>query len=632
MKILLIHSDYLEFEAKQKTKIAENTDVLQGKMDECLTAFMAVEKEDEENPENVIKNTINEIIKTAENLKVNNIVVYPYAHLSSDLSSPKVAKDVLKGIEEELKEKNYNVLKAPFGWYKAFKISCKGHPLSELSRKITAEMEEKEEEKGEKKETEKSKFYLLNGETKELIELNEKNVKKLEDKGLKALAMHEMGIKHEKKGKKGKETEPPHVKFITEKEICDYEPSSDAGHFRWYPKGKLIRDLLQDYVYNMVVENNGMPVETPVMYDLGNKAIREHADKFGERQYRFKQGSKDLMLRFAACFGQFMMKKDMYILPKHLPLKLYELSTYSFRYEQRGELVGLKRLRAFTMPDMHTVCLDIKQAMEEFENQFWMCLKTGDDLNTPYSVIFRYTQDFFDENKEWFFKIAKEYKEKYGKDVILELLPKRKHYWVGKVDMAVIDSFGRPIENPTVQIDVESAKRFNIVVHEGNEKVHPIILHCSPTGSIERVLCGLLEKASMDADAGVPPMLPVWLSPIQVRVIPVSDAHKDYALNVAKKLRENNIRADYDDREESVGKKIRNAGKDWIPYVVVIGDEEVENNALTITVREKSTLKKPVKEKMTIDELIEKIKEESKGFPYRPLSLPLYCSLQPIFR
>jgi len=316
-------------------------------------------------------------------------------------------------------------------------------------------MEEKEE-KEEKKEAEKSKFYLLNGETKELIELNEKNVKKLEDEGLKALAMHEMGIKHEKKSK---ETEPPHVKFITEKEICDYESSSDAGHFRWYPKGKLIRDLLQDYVYNMVVENNGMPVETPVMYDLGNKAIREHADKFGERQYRFKQGSKDLMLRFAACFGQFMMKKDMYILPKHLPLKLYELSTYSFRYEQRGELVGLKRLRAFTMPDMHTVCLDIKQAMEEFENQFWMCLKTDDDLNTPYSVIFRYTQDFFDENKEWFFKIAKDYKEKYGKDVILELLPERKHYWVGKVDMAVIDSFGRPIENPTVQIDVESAKR-----------------------------------------------------------------------------------------------------------------------------------------------------------------------------
>lgn len=630
MKVLLIHSDYLEFEAKQKTKIAEDTDILNGKMEECLTVFMAVEKEDEENPQNVIDNTVDEIIKTAENLKINNVVVYPYAHLSSELSAPKVAKEVLQKIEEELKQKNYSVLRAPFGWYKSFKISCKGHPLSELSRKITTE---REVEKGETevKDRLKNKFYLLNGEKGEegLMELNEKNVKKLKDKGLKSVAMHEMGIKH---GGKEKDIEPPHVKFITEKEICDYEPSSDAGHFRWYPKGKLIRDLLQDYVYNMVVENNGMPVETPVMYDLGNKAIKEHADKFGERQYRFKQGNKDLMLRFAACFGQFMMKKDMYILPKHLPLKLYELSTYSFRYEQRGELVGLKRLRGFTMPDMHTVCKDTKQTIEEFENQFWMCLKTGDDLNTPYSTIFRFTEDFFEENKEWFFKVAKEYKEKYEKDVILELIPERKHYWVGKVDMAVIDSFGRPIENPTVQIDVESAKRFNIVVHEGNEKTYPIILHCSPTGSIERVLCGLLEKASLDADAGAPPMLPVWLSPIQARVIPVADAHSEYALSIAKKLRENGIRADFDDREESVGKKIRNAGKDWVPFVVVIGDNEVENDILTITVREKSTLKKPVKENLTVEELIEKIKEETKGFPYRPLSLPLYCSLQPIFR
>lgn len=101
-------------------------------------------------------------------------------------------------------------------------------------------------------------------------------------------------------------------------------------------KGKLMRDLLADYVYNLVVNMGAMPVETPIMYDLGNPAIREHADKFGERQYRFRQGNKELMLRFAACFGQFMMKKDMYLLPRYLPLKLYELSTYSFRYEQRG--------------------------------------------------------------------------------------------------------------------------------------------------------------------------------------------------------------------------------------------------------------------------------------------------------
>ncbi|XRO76637.1 threonine--tRNA ligase [Methanocaldococcus sp. 10A] len=619
MKMLLIHSDYLEFEAKQKTKIAEETKNLKGKLEECLACFIAVEREDENNPKGTAIGAVEEIEKVANQLKVNNIVVYPYAHLSSDLSSPETAIKVLKDIESILKEKGYNVLRAPFGWYKAFKISCKGHPLSELSRKIVAKEEKKE--KGEE-----SKFYLLNPKTEEAVELSEENINIIKDEALLALAKHELGVKENKE-----HDEPPHVKFIKEKDICSYEEASDPGHFRWYPKGKLIRDLLADYVYNMVVRLGAMPVETPIMYDLGNPAIREHADKFGERQYRFRQGNRELMLRFAACFGQFMMKKDMYLLPRYLPLKLYELSTYSFRYEQRGELVGLKRLRAFTMPDMHTVCLDLKQAMEEFEKQFWECLKTGDDLNLSYSVIFRFTKDFFDEHRDWFFKIVKEYKNKYGKDVILEILPKRKHYWVGKVDIAVIDSLGRPIENPTVQIDVESAKRFDIKVHTNEGEAYPIILHCSPTGSIERVLCGLLEKAAIEAKEGKAPMLPVWLSPIQVRVIPVADRHYDYALKVAEKLRENNIRADFDDREDRVSKKIRNAGSEWIPYVVVIGDEEMESGKLTVTIREKSTLKKPYKEKMTLDELIERIKKETAGYPYRPLPLPIRCSLQPKF-
>ncbi|WP_457611892.1 threonine--tRNA ligase [Methanocaldococcus sp.] len=610
MRMLLIHSDYLEFEAKEKTKIAEDTEILRGRMDECLSCFIAVEREDESNINGIVKKAVEEIEKVAEQLKVKNIVIYPYAHLSSDLSSPEVALKVLKSIEEKLKEK-YSVLRAPFGWYKAFKLSCKGHPLSELSRKIVPEEEE------EKKEEIESKFYLLKGE--KLIEINKDNLDVIDNENLRLLAKYELGIK-ESSGK-----EPKHIKIIREKEICSYEEASDLGHFRWYPKGKLIRDLIADYVYDLVVKEGAMPVETPVMYDLNNKAIREHADKFGERQYRFRQGNKELMLRFAACFGQFMIKKDMYLLPKYLPLKLYELSTYSFRYEQSGELVGLKRLRAFTMPDMHTVCLDLKQAMEEFEKQFWMCLKTEKDLELDYYVIFRFTEDFFNEHKEWFLKIAKEYKDKYNKDLILEILPKRKHYWVGKVDIAVIDSLGRPIENPTVQIDVESSKRFNIKVHTNEGDIYPILLHCSPTGSIERVICALLER-----DMPLP-YLPLWLSPIQVRVIPVSEKYNDYAENIVRELNKNNIRADLDDRDLRVGKKIREAGKDWIPYVAVVGEDEVKNNILTVTIREKSTLKRPYKVKMSLEELIKEVKEKTKDKPFRPLVLPYKLSIQPKF-
>ena len=118
-----------------------------------------------------------------------------------------------------------------------------------------------------------------------------------------------------------------------------------------------------------------MPVETPIMYDLKDEAIRVHAEKFGERQYRLQTKSKELMLRYACCFGAFRILADIFITWKNLPLSIYELSTYSFRLEKSGEVVGLKRLRGFTMPDLHTVCADLEQSMQEFNNQIIMCIK-----------------------------------------------------------------------------------------------------------------------------------------------------------------------------------------------------------------------------------------------------------------
>jgi len=103
------------------------------------------------------------------------------------------------------------------------------------------------------------------------------------------------------------------------KELVDYEPASDVGCLRWMPKGKLVRDLLADYVLALVLPYGATPVETPVMYDLGDKAICEHAAKFGERQYRFKSNNRNMMLRFAACFGMFSIMRDMHISKNTLP-------------------------------------------------------------------------------------------------------------------------------------------------------------------------------------------------------------------------------------------------------------------------------------------------------------------------
>ena len=598
MRILLIHSDYLNYNVKNKTPVAEEIEDAkkQGAFDESLVVFTAVEKDDENNPQGIVKNLVKEVIKTNDQVKAENIVLYPYAHLSSSLSSPKVAVQVLKDAEEALDAEGLNVKSVPFGWYKAFEISCKGHPLSELSRTITAE--EEDEEEVEKK---PSSWSILDGD--KIIDIDDF---KFENDQLEKLVSYELGTGASDAG------EPPHVKLMREKELCDYESASDVGNLKWFPKGRLVRDLLADYVYNLVVDQGAMPIETPIFYDLDNEAINVHAAKFGERQYR-TDTKKNLMLRFACCFGAFRVMADPFITWKNLPAKLYELSTYSFRFEKKGEVVGLKRLRAFTMPDFHSFCADMNSTLEEFSKQTDMCIQTGVDLDVNYEIIFRATKDFYDENKEWMYSIGK----KIGKPVLLEILPERKHYWSCKIDFAAIDYLGRPIENPTVQIDVESGKRFDITyLGEDGKEHYPTILHCSPTGSIERVICSLLEKTAIELDEKAP-MLPTWLSPIEVRIITVGEDHKDFANELYDKINAENIRVDVDDRDESVGKKIRNAATEWIPYIFVVGDNEKESGVFSVTVRESGE-----KVDMTVDELIKEVLDKTKGMPYRGLPLP----------
>lgn len=598
MRILLIHSDYLNYNVKNKTPVAEEIEDAkkQGAFDESLVVFTAVEKDDENNPQGIVKNLVKEVIKTNDQVKAENIVLYPYAHLSSSLSSPKVAVQVLKDAEEALDAEGLNVKRVPFGWYKAFEISCKGHPLSELSRTITAE--EEDEEEVEKK---PSSWSILDGD--KIIDIDDF---KFENDQLEKLVSYELGTGASDAG------EPPHVKLMREKELCDYESASDVGNLKWFPKGRLVRDLLADYVYNLVVDQGAMPIETPIFYDLDNEAINVHAAKFGERQYR-TDTKKNLMLRFACCFGAFRVMADPFITWKNLPAKLYELSTYSFRFEKKGEVVGLKRLRAFTMPDFHSFCVDMESTLEEFSKQTDMCIQTGVDLDVNYEIIFRATKDFYDENKDWMYSIGK----KIGKPVLLEILPERKHYWSCKIDFAAIDYLGRPIENPTVQIDVESGKRFDITyLGEDGKEHYPTILHCSPTGSIERVICSLLEKTAIELDEKAP-MLPTWLSPIEVRIITVGEDHKDFANELYDKINAENIRVDVDDRDESVGKKIRNAATEWIPYIFVVGDNEKESGVFSVTVRETGE-----KVDMTVDELIKEVLDKTKGMPYRGLPLP----------
>jgi threonyl-tRNA synthetase len=630
MQLLFIHADYIEYEAKSKTRVAEDiaAERRNERIEEPLVAFIAVERGDEQNPSYVVEKAADEALSIAGQVKAERIVLYPYAHLSSELASPETSVEILRGLEEVLLARDVEVTRAPFGWYKSFTLRCKGHPLSELSRKIkalegadakeaatrTTEVEQKSKAL-EAEEKAISHFFFTDGQGNLVgtddFEFEDK------DENLRKFFLYE--------SEKRREVDriPPHVELMKRLEIADYEPSSDPGNMRFYPKGKFIKSLLEDYVRDSVAEYGAVEVETPIMYSALHPSLKDYLERFPARQYSMlgKGGKPDLFLRFAACFGQFLMSTEMSISYKNLPLKVFELAS-SFRKEKRGELVGLRRLRKFTMPDMHTLCRDMNEAVAEFEKQYGFCMHILSEIGfspNDYEVALRFTKEFYDEgtNKALIDRLA----GLAGKPVLIEQWDQRFFYFVLKFEFNFVDALGKASALSTVQIDVENAERYGIAYTDTDgARKRPIILHCSPSGAIERCIYALLEKAHLEKEAGILPMLPLWLSPTQVRLIPVAERHLDYIESILPELK-GRIRVDVDDRDETVSKKIRDAGREWIPYVAVVGDKEVESHTLNVTIRVESSKKQQKKVEMTASELKALIEAALIDKPFRPLPL-----------
>ena len=619
MKLLLIHSDFIEYEVKQKAiPHPEDTTTMKDRMDEALVVFIAVEKVDESSPVQAVDEAAREIISTAEQLKVNNIMLYPYAHLSSDLAGAKAGKEILVSLEQAVKQGPFTVKRSPFGWYKGFTIKCKGDPLSELSKEIIPG----EEKKAVEKEKEIVSEWCILTPAGDLVP-----AEKFDFTGHEELRLL---YEYESTGTRKIVGEPPHVRMMQSLELVDYEPASDSGNFRWYPKGRLIKGLLEQHINNMVRDIGGMQVETPIMYDMEHPALGEYVKKFPARQYTVKS-DKEFFLRFAACFGQYMIAHDMTISYRNLPLRLYELTHYSFRREQSGEVSGLKRLRAFTMPDLHTFCADLPQATEEFKRQFSTAMRWMGYLKLDSEVALRFVKEFYDKNKE----LAKDLATLAGKPVLVELWSERYYYFVMKFEFNIIDSMKKASALSTVQIDVENAKRFDITyADEKGEKQYPYILHTSISGSIDRNVYALLEREAIKMSQGKKPMLPLWLSPTQVRFIPVADEFTPDCERFVDELTKISpfyfIRADIDDREESVSRKIRDAEKEWVPFIVVVGEKERTEKVVTPRVRipELGQGDKPY----SMQQLHELIISQTKEFPQQKLPVNLYVSKRPKFK
>jgi threonyl-tRNA synthetase len=623
MRILQLHSNFIVYKPVEKEiSIAEEAEKKENRVEEVVVLFIAVEEGDNKA---LAQKAIDDTRAFLGKQKINRILIYPFAHLSSNLSKPSEALKLIKDMETYAKAKGIETYRAPFGWNKQFTISIKGHPLAEQSRfyaPVTAEAEPKKEEgvseavKAEEKL--KSFWHILQPDGK---------LVPVEDFKFKGHGNLEKFANYEIAKVRASQQMPPHVTLMKRLEIADYEQGSDPGNIRWYPKGRLIKSLLEQYVTARMIAYGAMEVETPIMYDFNHPSLADYLNRFPARQYLLKSEDKELFLRFAACFGQFLMMHDTQFSYRQMPLKLYELTRYSFRREKSGEVVGLRRLRAFTMPDCHAFCTDIEQAKQEFKTRFDLCLSVLNDIGLSkddYEVAIRFSKDFYEEHKDFITEVAKN----FGKPLLSEVWTERFFYFILKWEANFVDNQDKAAALSTDQIDVENAKRYEITyVDEKGEKKYPLILHCSPSGAIERCVYALLEKAYREQQKGTLPMLPLWLSPTQVRIIPMSDQFIGKVEEIAKQIAEHCIRVDIDDRVSTLQKRVREAETEWVPYVIVVGQRELDSGVLAVRDRENHGKV----QNMTIEELIAKVVGKLEGKPFKPLPLPLKLSKRPQF-
>ncbi|MCZ6582423.1 MAG: threonine--tRNA ligase [Thaumarchaeota archaeon] len=611
MRILQLHCDKIEYTPTEKEiKSAEETDLATKKFDEIVVAFVAVEEGDDSS---VAKKAIQEISESMNKVGCKKLLLYPYAHLSSKLASPNSALNVLK--EMQSLAQGLDVSRAPFGWTKSFMIQVKGHPLAETSKIITAKDEDETSEAVKAESKIKSFWHIM---TPDGIMHDFKDFDFSKHKQLEALS------KYESDKKRSVDESSPHVKLMKKMAIADYEPASDSGNLRFYPNGRLIKSLIENYVSEKIREYGGIEVETPIMYDSHHPSMESYFNRFPARHYSINAEGKHLFLRFSACFGQFLMANDFQMSYRNMPVRLYEITRYSFRREQSGELVGLRRLRAFTMPDCHAFCKDMDQAIEEFRKRFELSRQVILGLGLEESDVemaIRFTEDFYKQNKS----LIQELVKKIGKPVLVEMWKEKFFYFILKWEFNFIDNLGKASALSTDQIDVENGKRYNIeYTDENNIPQNPIILHNSPSGAVERIIYALLEKAAADIKKGKKPEFPLWLAPTQVRIISVKPEFFNYCEGLADKISSSDIRVDIDERNESVSKRIRDSETEWIRYTLVVGEKEINSEKLNVRDRKTGEVRE-----LVFDEFIGEVKNETKNKPFLPLNMTRRLSLRP---
>lgn len=370
----------------------------------------------------------------------------------------------------------------------------------------------------------------------------------------------------------------------------------------WTPKGTIIRHQLDQFVWELRSKHGYQKVEIPHLTKKDLYETSGHWDKFKEDLFRVttREGHEFAMKPMNCPHHTQIFARHPHSY-RDMPQR-YANTTMCYRDEQSGELNGLSRVRAFAQDDAHVFCRET-QVKEEFV-KIWDIIMTfygsfGFDLKKIRLSLHDPAQPekYLGDKARW----------KFAEDTLREIAKEKgaitfdgvgeAAFYGPKIDFMAEDSLGREWQVATIQLDMNMPERFDLTcVNEKGEKERIVMIHAAIMGSLERFMSVILEHTQGS--------LPLWLSPVQVKVLPIGENHFSYANEVMNKLKENNIRAEIDESNESLGKKVRNAKTDKVFYTLVIGDKEVADQAVSVEGREEKIGTLP------IDEFIERVKEE----------------------
>ncbi|MEQ9308982.1 MAG: threonine--tRNA ligase [Balneolaceae bacterium] len=346
----------------------------------------------------------------------------------------------------------------------------------------------------------------------------------------------------------------------------------------WLPNGTLLRRTLEAFLRNEQVKRGYKEVITPHIGNLELYKTSGHYPYYQDSQYNpIEVDDEEYMLKPMNCPHHHRIYSSDLRSYRDLPYRLAEFGTV-YRYEQSGELSGLSRVRGFTQDDAHIYCTH-NQLKDEIKNTIELTQFVFSTFGMPVDIRLSFRDDNDEKyggNMEYWERAQQEIQEVADEMELDYFIALGEASFYGpKIDFIIRDAIGRKWQLGTVQVDYVMPERFDLTyVGSDNEKHRPVIIHRAPFGSMERFTSILIEHFAGD--------FPVWLSPEQVRILPISDGQNEYAHNCASKLRDIGVRLSVDDRSEQIGGKIRDAETSKTPYMLIIGAKELEADTVSV--------------------------------------------------